>query len=137
MKFIEKDCLPFFDQLTKEGAQVQSSKTQTMKTDIPAVFLEVASDLLSNLLHSEIDIKLEILVLIRCLLLPGSVKNPVYKRLSADKDFLSTDHKIGILNTLKIDQLLKKNEGGRPVNKIFLSHLWQLVVDFVEYFIVT
>lgn len=138
MKFIEKDSIPYFDSLTKETLQSNPSKPnavkqeQNSKADIPSVFLEVSSDLLSNLLHSEIDIKLEILVLIRCLLLPHSIKNPVYKRLSADKDFLNTDHKIGILNTLKIDNLLKKNEGGRPVNKIFLNHLWQLVVDFVE-----
>jgi hypothetical protein len=131
MKFIDKESIPFFDMLANE-IPITAANKNNIKMDIPQVFLEVATDLLSNLLHSEIDIKLEILVLIRCLLLPLTVKTPVYKKLAIEKDFLSPEHKIGILNTLKIDQLLKKNEGGRPVNKIFLTHLWQLVVDFVE-----
>lgn len=132
MRFIEKDSQPYFDMLTQDGPAQPQSKTSNQKLDIPQVFLEVASDLLINLLPSEIDIKLEILVLVRCLLLPNTVKNPVYKKLATDKDFLTADHKIGILNTLKIDTLLRKNEGARPVHKIFLGYLWQLVVDFVE-----
>jgi hypothetical protein len=131
MKFVDKDCLPYFDQFSSDTINFPTQKKH-LKFEIPHVLLDVCSDLLGNPTPSEYDIKLEIIMLLRCLIIPQSVKSPVYKKLAVDKDFLTAEHKIGILNCLNIEQFLKKNEGRKAFNKIFVETLWDLVIDFIE-----
>lgn len=131
MRFVDKDSQMYFEQFNSDTTTLPVPKKH-IKLEIPHVLLEVFCDLLGNPTPSEYDIKLEIIMLLRCLLIPQSITSGIYKKLTADKDFLTTSQKIGIINSLKIDQFLKKNEGRKAVNKIFVEYLWNLIIDFIE-----
>ena len=91
-----------------------------------------SGEFLKNPGQADYDIKIEVLMLLRCLLIPQSVKSPVYKGLAKDKDFLTLNQKINIINWLELDQFVRNKEGKKPAMKLFTDHLWRLIVDFVE-----
>ena len=98
---------------------------------LPTTLMDIFTNLL-KLPSFDYEIKIETLMLIRCLIIPQTVKSKVYKHLTKDKDFLSLNMKLQIMNILKPDQVTVKNEWKLPTTRMFLDHYWQLIIDFIE-----
>lgn len=121
----------FFDKQSLQALEVNAPGQS------PAIQEPTLLDYFSSLLHkqmpsSDYNIRIEVLMLMRCLLIPQTVKSPIYRGIAKDKDFLSLNQKIFILQILKPEHFLKKDEMKKPSTKLFMEYYWNLIVDFLE-----
>lgn len=99
------------------------------------VRLDILMKIFSNLLKlpsSDYELKIEVLMLLRCLIIPQTVKSPVYRPLCKDKDLFEMAHKVLMFQCLKPDNVIQKNEWKQPVTELFLNHYWRFIIDFIE-----
>lgn len=96
--------------------------------------IEYFFEVLRNANPLDHELKLEVLMMLRCFLVPHTVKNTVYKGLAKERDFLSPKLKMCIINatSVRIETLFKRADGMKPRIKMFMDHLWQLIIDIIE-----
>jgi hypothetical protein len=78
------------------------------------------------------ELKLEVLLMLRCLIVPHTIKTTIYKNLAKEKDFISPKVKMSIINTIRLETLFKRADSMKPRIKMFTDHLWQLIIDIIE-----
>lgn len=94
--------------------------------------IEYYFEVLRNSNPLDHELKLEVLMMLRCFLVPHTIKNNIYKGLAKDKDFISPKLKMSIVNAVRLETLFKRADGMKPRIKMFMDHLWQFVMDIIE-----
>jgi hypothetical protein len=122
MKFVDHKTVASLETPEDQPPQIQQQNS----------LFVVCNDLLKNSSSADYDIKIEVLMLMRCLIVPQTVKSPVYKGLAKDKDFLTLNQKINLIICLDLDQFIRSKELKKPSTKLFVDYLWKFLMDFIE-----
>lgn len=73
-------------------------------------------------------------MLVRCLVLPRSIRSPIYKKLTNKIDNFTNETKIKIFMRLNPETFLTCKETENKGYKLFVNMYWDLLMDFLESF---
>lgn len=96
--------------------------------------IPIFSQILEKVGYYDYDIKIEALMLVRCLVLPRSIRSPIYKKLTNKIDNFTNETKIKIFMRLNPETFLTCKETENKGYKLFVNMYWDLLMDFLESF---
>lgn len=82
--------------------------------------------------YSDYDLKIEALMLVKCIVLPNLISSPVYKKISENLRNNSDEWKIKIFLKLDPENFFTSKEIDNKGYKVFINIFWDMLLEFLD-----
>lgn len=98
------------------------------KSSIMSIFTQI----FQKVGYTDYDLKIEALMMVKCIVLPNLVTSPVYRKVSENLKNHNDDDKIRIFLKLDPENFFASKEMDNKGYKIFINIYWEMLIQFLD-----